>query len=201
MTAQNAAGVTDASFNGGATLRRCSSPGGLPTEVFGNSTVSAVNGVATFSGLNISQSGFYDLAIIGNGIGPATSNTFMVSAGSATQLVVITPPPTDITATAPFEVDFAAEDTLGNIDTNYGGIVTLALSAGVAPGTTLGGNLTVASAAGIAAFPGVTVSQPASISGLQATAPGLGLTTTPPFVATAVGAASQLMVPRRRPMR
>ena len=140
VTAENVNGQVDTSFNGNVTVALGNMSGGPDNILAGTLTVTAVNGVATFSGLTVNQvgqNGYYDLEVSSNGL-TDTYTTFYVTAAPATQLVV-TAQPASITAGAGFEVDVAAEDANGNVDPSYNGSVTLALETNPAGGT-LGGD-------------------------------------------------------------
>jgi hypothetical protein len=85
------------------------------------------------------------------------------------QLLVTTQPTTNVYTGHAFEVEVAALDSLGNLNTNFSGNVTLAIANN--PGnSTLGGTLTVAAVAGVADFNDVTLDKPGTGYTLQATA-------------------------------
>src|SRR5206468_11474627 len=87
VTAQDAEGNTATAFGGSVTVAIGTNPGG--GTLSGTTSSSAVNGVATFSGLNINRAGAgYTLAASASGLGTAPSPAFNVTAGAATQLVV-----------------------------------------------------------------------------------------------------------------
>ena len=70
---------------------------------------------------------------------------------------------------AAFGLVVAAEDPFGNVDPNFSGSVTVALSNNPG-GATLGGTLTVTAQNGVATFSGLTLNQPGigyTLSGLQ----------------------------------
>ena len=105
-----------------------------------------------------------------------TYTTIYVAAAPATQLV-ITSQPASTTAGAGFEVDVAAEDPNGNVDTSFDGSMTIALNNNPASGT-LSGTLTATAANGVAAFTGLTIDNTGSGYTLQATSVGLTSATT-----------------------
>ena len=98
----------------------------------GTTTVNAVAGIATFSGLtlNIQASGYTLEAISGN-LSPATTNTFNVAINPPTHLAITLPP----APTSGFPagstlggIVVMVEDALGNAVPSYTGPVTLSLS-------------------------------------------------------------------------
>ena len=74
----------------------------------------------------------------------------------ATQLVLTTPPPSELTAGTGFGLIVDAEDDQGQIDTNYNSMVTVALASGPS-GSSLGGTVTVTAINGVATFSGLTL--------------------------------------------
>ena len=79
--------------------------------------------------------------------------------GAATKLVFTQQPAnTQATAAMATAVVVEAQDPLGNVDTSYNGVVTLALSSN--PDTAvLGGNFSVSAIFGVATFSNLTVSK------------------------------------------
>ena len=140
--------------------------------LLGTTTVDAVNGVATFSGLTLSTETSYDeLYVSASGIREAYTNNFSVAAAGATHLAVGSLyGPFLVGSSISITVD--AEDAHGNLATTYTGSVTLAL-ANNPGGATLGGTTTVNAVKGVATFTGVTVSAPGVGDTLKATATGL----------------------------
>jgi hypothetical protein len=98
----------------------------------------------------------------------------------ATHLVVTTQPPGTVTAGSGFGFTVAAEDSQGNVASGYLGNVTVALASN--PGSsTLGGNVTVSVASGLAVFTGLNLNNAANAYTLQATSGNLTSVTTTPF--------------------
>ena len=127
----------------------------------GTKTVNAVNGVATFTGLKLTEVTSYDeLDISASGIQYVYTNDFSVVAAAASQLSVV-PPYGPFLVGSPISVTVDAEDAHGNLAISYTGSVTLALAKNPG-GATLGGTTTVNAVNGVATFTGVTVSAPAS---------------------------------------
>ena len=77
---QDSAGARVANANGAVTLALGANPGG--GVLAGTTTVNAVNGVATFSGLSLDRAGGYTLVASSGGLASATSATFTVAAAS-----------------------------------------------------------------------------------------------------------------------
>jgi hypothetical protein len=190
VTAENGAGTADTTFSGSVTV----ADPFFGQTLGGTTTVTAVKGVASFSGLTLSQADFADWLVAASGTLPAAnSNTFDVVPGTPSQLAVLTPPPGNVSVAAPFEVDVAVEDAQGNLETGFSGNVTIALSNNPG-GATLGGTLTAAATAGVAAFPGLTLNKAGSGYTLQATSTGLTPATSGGVNVTVAGVATQLVV-------
>ena len=189
--AQNGSGVTDTSFSGNVTVGLINFGSNSPT-LGGTLTVSAVNGVVTFSGLTLNQPGSYALSVTGNGLAGTATDPFDVTT-TATQLVATTQPPAAVTAGAAFGMAISAEDASGNVDIGFNDNVTLTLSNN--PGSaTLGGTLTMRAVNGVATFSDLTLDNTGSGYTLQATSSGLTQATTSAFNVTAPGTATQLVV-------
>ncbi len=126
VEALDSAGNVDTSFNGTVNLAIYNGPAGA--VLGGTTTIAASGGVATFSGLTLdTEADGYSLVVSGSGeIGEATS-LFNVTPTAATQLVVTTQPPGDVTAGSPFGLVVSAEDPFGNVDPTFDGSVTVAL--------------------------------------------------------------------------
>src|SRR5262249_7625700 len=91
VTVQDAGGNTGTASNPSITLTISTNPGG--GTLSGTVTVNAVNGIATFTNLSIDKAGTgYRLAASSSGLTGATSNTFNVTAGAASQLAFTVQP-------------------------------------------------------------------------------------------------------------
>jgi hypothetical protein len=175
VTAQDALGNTATGFAGTVAMAFATNPpGGI---LSGTIAVAAVNGVATFSNLRIDQAGTgYSLRATSNGLTQATSSTFDINAGSATQLVFTVQPSTAV-AGAPLTpaIQVTARDALGNTATSFLNNITVAITGGTGtPGAVLSGTRTVGAVAGVATFS--TLSIDASGTGYTLTATASGLT-------------------------
>ena len=135
-------------------------------------TVAVANGQATFAGLSLVNAGTpFTLQVSATGLPSVTTSAFTVTAGPATQLGVVTPPPTAVVAGAGFGLVLAAEDQYGNVVSSSAGSVTLGLASD--PGNdTLNGNLTQPLSGGLATFTGLTLIKASSGYALQATYTG-----------------------------
>src|SRR4029077_1576953 len=101
-------------------------PGG--STLAGTTTVTASSGVATFSTLTLDKtSNGYWLTATATGFSTATSISFNITAGSATQLVFGTEPGTTIAGhqIAP-AIKIRALDALGNVVPGFTGSVNIA---------------------------------------------------------------------------
>lgn len=170
VAAQDSLGNTDTNFNGPVTLvLKNTGPRGNPAVLFGNTTVTAVNGLANFSaaGLNIQLAGGgYILTASASGLANDDSAAFAILPGAATQLVVVTSP-VNTPADATFGLEIEAHDGFGNLDTTFTSTVTLAIQANPGGGT-LGGTLAKAAGSGYVSF--------AAAEGLNINKVGVGYT-------------------------
>src|SRR5204862_412292 len=143
VTALDAAGNPVPSFTGSVTVALGSNPGG--STLGGTTTVAAVNGVASFSPLTLDKTGTgYVLTATATGLNTATSSSFNITAGVATQLAFGTEPGTTVAnrQITP-AVKVRALDAFGNVATGFTGAVAVAL--GSNPGSaTLSGTTPVA---------------------------------------------------------
>ena len=182
VAAEDPNGLVDATYNGSVALALLANPGGATLS--GTATAQAVGGVATFAGLSLNRSGAgYTLQATSALLTPATSNAITIVAETATQLVVTAAPPSSVSAGGGFGFTVSAEDPLGNLDTNYAGSVSLAVTTN--PGSaTLSGTTTEFATGGVASFSNLTLNNPGV--GYQVTAIGSGLspTTTGTFSVT-----------------
>ncbi len=195
VTAKNASGQTNTSFNGSVTVSS-NSGGGLT----GSTTVTAVNGVATFSGLTLTQAGTFSLTVSGGGLPPVVTQPITVTAASATQMQIVTEPPLAVSSGASFTINVIAVDPYGNIDTSYFDDLSIAIAANPANGT-LGGTPTASMDSGVASFSGLTLDNPGSGYTLQVSS-GFGElppATTNPITVAPTGTATQLAITAQPP--
>ena len=190
VMAQDAAGNTETGFTDNVTIAIGINPGG--GTLSGTLTVAAVAGVATFSDLSIDKTGIgYRLAATSGSLNN-TSNAFSIAAGSPTTLV-FSGQPTGTGAGAPITpaVQVTVQDALGNTAATFGGIVTVAIGNNPSGGL-LGGTSTVAAAAGVATFSGLSIDKIGAGYTLVASSTGLAGATSAAFDITA-GGATQLV--------
>ncbi len=96
VSAEDAHGNLDLTFNGSVTVVLASNPGG--STLGGTLTVNARNGVATFSTSTRNKTGTFTLQAISSGPSAMTTNGINVTAASASQLVFSTQPPDSVPA-------------------------------------------------------------------------------------------------------
>lgn len=109
-------------------INQSSPPGGT---LSGNTSVSAVNGVATFSGLSIDKSGEnYILRVSSNGLAADNTNAFNIIPGAATHLFIAEQPSDTVAQTTMSLVVVHALDDNNNIDTSYNGRVFANIKSG-----------------------------------------------------------------------
>ncbi|HLM95415.1 MAG TPA: hypothetical protein VK283_03820, partial [Acidimicrobiales bacterium] len=126
----------------------------------GSSTLPVSGGIATFSGLSINNPGTgYTLTSSSTPTyAPATSSTFNITPGTATQLAFIQGPSNTVAGSAMSPaVTVAVEDANGNIETgDISTTISLMIGTNPSSGTLTGGGLVTVSA-GVATFPGLSI--------------------------------------------
>ncbi len=98
-----------------------------------NSTASITNGIATFSGLAISgKIGSFTITFSYSSAAPVTSQSIILSAGTATQLGITTAPSLANSSGSAFSTQpvIASQDSSGNIVTTTTGTVTATIASG-----------------------------------------------------------------------
>ncbi len=144
-TATNAVTIAIGTNAGGGTLS-------------GTLTTNAVNGVATFSNLNIDKTGTgYTLAASAATLTGATSTPFNVTAGPPAKLAFTVQPTNVVSAVAITPaVQVSIQDAQGNLVPTATNAVTIAI--GTNPGTgTLSGTATVTASGGVATFSNLSI--------------------------------------------
>jgi hypothetical protein len=163
----------------------------------------AVSGVATFTGLTIKKA---TTGVRLNVQAPSTSffgfssNIFDITAGPVVALgFVQQPTTTQYTQTISPAVTVQGQDSVGNLISDFGNTVTLALTGGTG-GAVLGGTLTGAPSGGIATFSNLTVdragvgySLSASASGVSTSASNTFAVTVPAIVASSQGGTTSML--------
>ena len=158
----------------------------------------AVNGVATFAGVTLNQTGSgFTLLATSNDLTVVTTNALSVTPAIPTQLVFAVPPPESVAADSSFGLVVYVDDVLENVATSFQGTVVLSLSSN--PGdATLGGTVSVTAINGVATFAGLTLDQQGDGYTLLATSNGLPSSTSGAINVTPA-AAKQLVVRTQPP--
>lgn len=154
------------------TLAIGANPGGGTLE--GATTVTAVNGVATFSGLTINKTGTgYTFTAAASGLTGAVSGTFNITPGTASKVAFgVQPSNTPAGASISPAITVLVEDSNGNVVTTSTATVTMAIATNPSTGT-LGGTVSVNAVAGVATFSTLSVSNAGAGYTLAASSNGL----------------------------
>ena len=195
FTTQPVVLVSDAQGNPvGAGITVTASPNGGASLVGSGSASTNGSGVATFSGLGLSGLvGNYSVTFTA-GTGNATSGNIALGAGAATKLVMSSQPPGSAqSGAATVSAAVQVQDAAGNPVNDNGRSVTVAVS-----GATLGGTTSVNTAAGIAAFSGLSITGLVGNYTLNFSAPGVsGISSS--TIALTPGAAAALVITAQPP--
>lgn len=187
VTVQDAYGNTVIGSTASVTVAIGTNPGS--GTLSGTKTVSAVNGVATFTGLSIDKAATgYTLSASSGTLTHATSSQFNITAGPAATLVFTTQPSSSAAGTLP-TVRVTVEDANGNT-VPFSGSVTLSLATGPTGGT-LSGTRTVNASNGVATFSALSITKAGA--GYSLSASGDGLTATSNTFTITAGNAAQLV--------
>jgi hypothetical protein len=173
VTARDVFGNTVPTFTDAVTIGITPGTGVGGATLSGTTTVPAVGGVATFADLTIDRSAVgYTMTATATGLTGTSSVPFAILSGPGTQLAFAVHPST-VTAGATItpQVEVVVRDALGNTAESFADSVTLAIGTNPASGT-LAGTTTVAAAAGIAAFPDLSIDNAGSGYTLTAAAAG-----------------------------
>ncbi len=122
-------------------------PGSTAGTVF--FAVSATNGVATFSGLSLTQAGNYTLKATDPGLTAGISSSFAITPDVASQLAFTTQPVGTVAGSTLASVAVSVEDQFGNVVTTDSSNVVISLGSGSG---SVGGTTTVAASSGVATF-------------------------------------------------
>jgi hypothetical protein len=146
------------------------------TTLSGSTTVTAVNGIATFQGLSVPSSGTaYTISASSPGIAGTISAPFNATSHTvATYNLVFTAEPSNITEGTIFNPAPAVSilDGSGNLVANSTAAITLKLTTSTG-GAALSGTTTVKAVGGVAVFPGLTMKTTGSAYTLTASGNGL----------------------------
>jgi len=172
VTAQDALGNTATSFNGDVSVAIGTNPGSA--TLGGTTTVKAVNGIATFSGLTLNRPGTgYTLLFSGASLAGAASAAFNILTGDAAKLVFgPMPAAADVGIAIAPPIQVFAQDSSGNTVTTFTGAVTVAFGANTGGGT-LTGTLTRNAVAGVATFNDLVINRKGASYTLVASGTGL----------------------------
>ena len=159
----------------------------------GTLAVAAVSGEATFSNISIDKVGTgYTLDATAGGLSTATSASFDITVGAATQLVYSVPPSNTVSTVAVSPaIKVQVHDAGGNLVPTATDNITLMINNNPGSGT-LSGTLVVAAVSGEATFNDITIDKVGTGYTLDATVGGLSTATSASFDIT-VGAATQLV--------
>ena len=140
----------------------------------GTTTVAAVNGVATFSGLSITTAGSFTLGATSGALTPATSTSIAVGAGSASTLSYLQAPQSNLTAGQSVTAQVALLDAYGN-QTAATSTVTLTVTG---PGTVTPGTASAVNGVATLSSGSLTVAgtYTVSVSGLSSAPAATSLT-------------------------
>ena len=173
---QDASGNTVTSANGDVTVAIGVNPGG--GVLSGTTTVSAVNGVATFANLSIDKTGTgYTLGASSPGLAGLTSPEFDILTGSANRLVFLTGP-TDRVVGEKFApaLQVQVQDAGGN-PVLFAGAITLTSSVT----GSLSGTATASPFLGTATFSNLAINKAGTDYTLTALSSGVSSATSSPF--------------------
>jgi len=183
VRAADAQGHDVPGFTGSVTVGLGANPGG--GTLAGTTTVGAVSGVATFDDLRLNRVGTgYTLTVAASGLTGATSESFTINPGSATQLAFTGQPATTVAGQAITPaVQVTALDPVGNPVPAFTG--TVSVTFGNNPGgATLGGTTSVAAVSGVASFGDLRITKASTGYWLTARATGLIRVTSSNFAIT-----------------
>ena len=158
---QDAFGNVDATANTPVTIAIAANPGGA--TLGGTLTVTAVNGVATFSDLTLDKAAInYTLTAFDGVLVTAISAPFNVVAGAATHLAISTQP-SDTQAGQAISpaVQVRVLDFFDNLVTTNTSFVTVSLNTNPG-GSVLSGSLSVQAAGGVATFSNLSLNKAAT---------------------------------------
>jgi hypothetical protein len=172
VAAQDNGGNTVTTFSGTITLALGSNSNGATLS--GTRTVTAVNGVATFSDLRITRAGTgYTLTASSSGLAGATSSSFGVTAAAASALFfTVQPSNTETNESISPAVRVTARDAYGNTATSFRGSMTIAIGRNPSGGT-LSGTRTVTAASGVGTFSDLRIDRAGDGYTLRVSASGL----------------------------
>lgn len=155
------------------------------------SIVSAVSGLATYTGLRVNKSatGYILLATSGF-LTSAASSSFNIDRAPASLLAFSTQPSASYPAGTAISVAVQTQDSVGNVFTDPSAAITVSLTGGTA-GAVLSGTRTVTPVSGSAAFTNLSVDRSGTLYQLNASATGFANNLSSTFAIVA-GSATRL---------
>ena len=181
VQADDASGNLLSSFNGPVTVALAANPGGA--TLGGTLTVTASNGVATFSGLSLTKAAAGYTLVVSSGVsGEGFTGALTVTPAAATQLVFMQQPPSSVRVGSAFGLQAAIEDQYGNVVTSANNGVTVALATNPG-GATLGGTTTMTAVNGVITFSDLTLNKRGTGYNLRLSSAGLTGVTSGPITA------------------
>lgn len=152
----------------------------------GTTTVTVVNGIATFSGISIDKTGTgYTLTASSGSLSSATSSTFDITAASASKLAFANQPSnTAAGSVISPNVTVEVQDSYGNIVTSSTAAATVAIGSNPSGGA-LSGTKSISFVNGVATFNNLAIDKSGVGYTLTATSPGLSGATSTSFNITA----------------
>lgn len=179
VAAQDNNGNLVTTFTGDVSLALGANPGGA--TLGGPTKVTAVAGVATFSGVSINRPGSgYTVVFSSGALAAATSGAFNVTVGDAASLAFGALPTAADAGAAAISPTVTVQDAAGNSVTSFTGTVTIALGANPG-GATLSGTLSRSAVAGVATFGDLSLNRAGTGYTLVASVSGIASATSTPF--------------------
>ncbi|HTH64068.1 MAG TPA: hypothetical protein VL563_05270 [Gemmatimonadales bacterium] len=181
LEARDASNALLTGFTGNVTVQITGGTGTSGATLSGTTTKAAVGGVVSFTDLSINRKGTgYKLSATAAGLTGATSSSFQINTGAASQVSFKVDPPSSPTASGVAlspAITAEVEDALGNPVTTYNGTVTVAIFANPSGGT-LSGSTSATSGNGqlvngLATFSDLSIDAAGSGYRLQVTGTGL----------------------------
>jgi hypothetical protein len=195
ITAEDGSGNPIASFDGTVTVGLAVNPGGA--TLGGTLSVTASNGVATFSGLTLNKAASgYTLEVSASGLGSGVTSSITVTPAAASQLVITTEPPATVKLSGAFGLQASIEDAYGNTVTTASNTVSVAFAKNPT-GATLGGTLSVSASQGVATFSNLNINTVGNGYTLQVSSTGLSSATSTAINVTKKGTSAALAAPGR----
>jgi hypothetical protein len=124
--------------------------------LLGTTTVAAVNGIATFSDLQIQSPDIFQLTASDGSLTDAVSSNFTITPAAPSQLVITSQPGDNIAGEILSTIVVKVEDQFGNVVTSDNSTITLNLASGSA---TLNGTLEAAAINGVATFSNLSLTK------------------------------------------